>query len=70
MKKQKISGVEWAPRVGDIVNYHSVIGKPPTKLGLKVRAGPELLGGHTWVVWLEGHSGCVCVEAVSPETKQ
>ena len=51
--------------VGDVVNYSSVIGEPPTKFNLTVRTEPELLGGHTWVVWLHGFSGCVATAALS-----
>jgi hypothetical protein len=53
-------------KVGDVVDYHSIIGGPVTHPGLKVLNGPELLGGHPWVVWLEGHRGCVAVDACTP----
>ena len=49
--------------VGDVVNYSSVIGEAPTRFNLTVKTEPELLGGHTWVVWLDGKSGCVATAA-------
>jgi hypothetical protein len=52
--------------VGAVVDYCSIIGGSPTAFGLVVRAGPELMGGHSWVVWLAGKSGCVACEACIP----
>ena len=47
--------------VGSLVEYSEVIGDPP--LGrFKTRTEAQVLSGHTAVVWLEGKSGCVCVE--------
>ena len=54
------------PKVGDLVDYHSVIGGPVTQAGLIVREPVQLLGGHSWVVWLAGKAGCVFVEALTP----
>lgn len=53
------------PNVGDVVNYSSVIGKPPTQFNMVVRSGPELVGG-TWCVWLTGKAGCVAIAACTP----
>jgi hypothetical protein len=49
------------------VHYHPIIGEPHDGKVYTVRAdgGPQLLSGHTWVVWLDGKAGCVCCEAVS-----
>jgi hypothetical protein len=52
-------------QVGIMVDYHSIIGGPVTSTHV-VRSGPELLGGHTWVLRLEGKSGCVACEACTP----
>lgn len=52
-------------KVGDVVDYHAMIGGPVTQAGMVVRAGPQLLMGHTWVVWLHGKAGCVAVDAVT-----
>lgn len=29
-----------------------------TEVATRTRSGPELLGGHTAVIWLEGIGGC------------
>ncbi len=52
--------------IGELVDYHSVIGGPVTEFGRRVLSGPELLGGHTWVVWIEGYRACVAAEACTP----
>jgi hypothetical protein len=52
-------------RPGARADYHSVIGGPVTKPGLTVVSDPQLLGGHTWVVWLDGVRGCVAIEAIT-----
>lgn len=48
-----------------LVHYHPVIGEPHNGKVYRTRTEPELLSGHTWVVWLTEVSGCVCCEAVS-----
>lgn len=53
---------KYAP--GDWVDYHSVIGGPPTELCLQVRH--RQLGMYRWVYWLTGKAGCVAEEALSP----
>lgn len=55
---------DW-PSPGQVVNYHSRIGGPATKERLRVLAGPNRLDAGRWVVWLEGVTGCVAVEACS-----
>ena len=54
---------QW-PRIGELVNYHSVIGGEATEFNMEVWAGPQLMCG-SWVVWLKGKSGCVAVEALT-----
>ena len=54
--------------VGDLVDYHSIIGGPVTKPGLRIVRGPDFLGGHTWVYWLDGKRGCVAAEACTRST--
>jgi len=59
------------PKVGDVVDYHSVIGEEVTQAGMVVRHGLQRLGDPEcgpWVVWLEGKAGCVVVEALTPPT--
>lgn len=50
---------------GAVVNYHGVIGEPPTKTGLTVRGEPFKSAAGYWVVFLNGHPGYVACEAVS-----
>lgn len=56
--------------VGAYVDYCSVIGEPPTDTGLRIRTGPDQLPSGHWVVWLEGKSACVSVDACKPSTIQ
>jgi hypothetical protein len=56
---------EWI-KPGMKVDYHEIISGPVTQPNVTVMEGPELLGGHTWVVWLRGISGCVAVAACTP----
>ena len=44
------------------VDYHEIIGGPITKPKMIVNQGPVEMCG-TWVVWLQGNSGCVAVSA-------
>lgn len=53
-------------RPGRVVHYHAVIGGPITERFLQIQDGPQLLSGHTWVVWLVGKAGCVSIDAISP----
>lgn len=50
-------------RAGVVVDYCSVIGEAPTQHGLTVRTDPQQMDSGHWVVWLEGKSGCVHVDA-------
>lgn len=36
-----------------------------TKWITKTRTAPQLLSGHTWVVWVEGHAACYSLGHVS-----
>jgi len=49
--------------IGTEVNYHPVIGRPEYRTR-KTRSFAQVLGGHTAVIWLEGESGCVALDAV------
>jgi hypothetical protein len=51
---------------GALVDYRSVIGEPATHLAREVLAEPWQLGHGAWVVKIEGVSGGVAVEAVTP----
>jgi hypothetical protein len=44
-------------------NYHPVIGRPEFR-PRKTRGKAEILSGHTAVIWLEGESACVALDAV------
>ena len=50
--------------VGAEVDYHHVIGEEASTRH-KTRSSAQVLSGHTAVVWLEGVSGCVCLEAIT-----
>jgi len=60
--------VDWNRRhqIGTEVEYHSVIGDTKPGVRYKTRSSAELLSGHTAVVWLEGKSGCVALDACVP----
>jgi len=53
---------------GALVDYCAVIGEPATEHGLKVRTDPGQLPSGHWVVWLEGKSACVSVDACLQST--
>jgi hypothetical protein len=48
--------------IGTTVAYHPVIGGEYHRIRT-TRSGAVILGGHTAVVWLNGESGCVALEA-------
>lgn len=57
--------LEWMPRKGDIVDFHSIIGEPSTSFGHEVR--------HVWmseagypVASISGKSGYVACDALTP----
>lgn len=49
--------------IGTEVQFHPVINAPAYRLR-KTRSQAEILSGHTAVIWLEGESGCVALDAV------
>jgi len=52
--------------VGDIVNYHAIIGEGITSTGHTITTilpAPNNFGGD--VAWISGKSGCVSLEALS-----
>ncbi len=55
--------VDWnnAWNVGQEVEYRSHPGADPQRF--KTRSFAQVLSGHTAVVWLEGKSGCVTLDA-------
>jgi hypothetical protein len=53
------------PRAGDICNYHSIIGEPATHIGYEVTSVKTLDNG-TPVAWLDGISGFVSCDALTP----
>jgi hypothetical protein len=58
----KVEQWNGAHRVGVLVRYHPVIGRPEYRVR-KTVSPAEVLWGHTAVVWLDGERGCVAVEA-------
>jgi len=52
-------------KVGDIVNYHSVIGGKVTSSGHKVTAIEKRYG--QWIAWITGKPACVAIKALSKE---
>lgn len=55
-------------KIGDVVNYHSVIGEEITSTGHIIKhidLAPNNFGCN--VAWITGKSGCVCIEALSNE---
>lgn len=56
----------WMPRVGEVVDYHSVIGEDATETGKVVKHVGELPSGEP-VAWLFGKRGCVAMDALTPK---
>jgi hypothetical protein len=53
--------------VGTFVRYYRRIHPREDLAGVfRTRSAAQVLSGHTAVVWLEGVSGCVCLDAVEP----
>lgn len=50
--------------VGTLVSYEEIVGEGETHRGASTTEA-QVLGGHTAVIWLEGKSGCVCLEHCS-----
>jgi len=53
-------------KVGDIVNYHSIIGEEVTSTGhviTNIKLIPNNFGGN--VAWITGKAGCVHFDALS-----
>jgi len=48
--------------VGSTVEYHPVIGEPNHRVR-KTRSEAYVLSGHSAVVFLEGESGCIALDA-------
>ncbi len=55
-------------KVGDVVDYHSVIDEPATELGLVICHAGYIPSSSLPVYWLEGKSGCVVETAISIAT--
>lgn len=47
--------------VGTLVSYEEIVGEGATHRG-KTYSEAQVLSGHSAVVWIEGKSGCVCLE--------
>lgn len=55
-------------KVGDSVEFHPIIGESEHRIHT-TRTKAEILSGHTAVVWLNGVSGCVALDACVPVAK-
>jgi len=60
-----------APAIGQKVDYFELLGsgRPvirPSHPGVVVNSETRLLGGHTWVVGIEGKAGAVALEHCKP----
>ena len=54
--------------IGDIVNYHSIIGGEITSKGHKIKAIQYAPNNYDCdVAWITGKSGCVACRALSKE---
>lgn len=53
--------------IGTQVEYHPIIGDPEHRI-TRTRSAAYVLSGHTAVVFVEGISGCVALEAVRAVT--
>ena len=51
-------------KVGDIVNYHSIIGEKITSKGHKI-INLGVVGTKTNVAWITNKSGCVSIDALT-----
>jgi len=58
MKFLQPTKAQLAIKEGENVTYRRDDG---TVTGHVARSNPSKLGGHTWVVWLSGVSGCVAL---------
>ena len=56
-------------RVGDIVDYHSVIDEPPTSFDHEITHIRVIPSSDKPVAWLKGKAGCVTVDALSFTTR-
>lgn len=50
-------------KIGALVNYRDDHGESHST---RTRTEASVLGGHTAVVWIEGRSGCVKLDRVTP----
>lgn len=50
--------------VGTVVSYEEIVGEGETHRGAS-KSEAQVLSGHSAVIWLEGKSGCVCLEHCS-----
>lgn len=57
--------------IGAIVSYEEIQGEGETHRGATT-TDAQVLSGHTAVIWIEGKSGCVCLDhcTVVPDTKE
>lgn len=63
MRTHTITEAQYAIKPPDTVKYTKDDGTVITTIA---RTKPELLSGHTWVIWLHGISGCVALHRVTP----
>lgn len=55
-------------KVGDIVDYHSIIDGPVTSTGHEITHIGKIPSAKKRVAWISNKSGCVCLCALSLST--
>jgi hypothetical protein len=55
-------------KTGAVVDYRSIISRPPSRRVVVVRSEPWRLGGGEWVVLIEGQAGGVACAALTQTT--
>lgn len=51
--------------VGTMVSYEEIVGYGETHRGAS-NSEAQVLSGHSAVIWIDGKSGCVCLEHCKP----
>lgn len=65
-KCKKVSECQMSEfKVGDNVHYHPIIGEPHNGKVYRIRTIDRIPSSPAPVAWLDGKSGCVCMEALS-----
>lgn len=65
---EKENGMGKVFEIGDIVDYHSIIGRAATSKGHEITRIRDV--NNEKVVWITGKSGCVAIEALSKSEQE